>query len=84
MMSDNPKYMLVVDATAAQVEKILGLRGINTPCGALVPQPGDWFDIAKAMAIINRAIKPIDPNRCICGPYAVIHRAGCPASHLIT
>lgn len=30
------KYMLVTDATAAAVEEKTGLRGIDTPLGALV------------------------------------------------
>lgn len=66
-------YWLIKDSTAAEVERLTGLQGRNTPLGVLVeePKPINW----AAMAEIKRALHP---TRCTCGSYAILHRPSCP------
>lgn len=69
-----PKYFLVTDSTAEEVERRTGLRGRDTPMGVFVPAPPPG--IAAALERMERALHP---NRCTCGAWAVVHRAECPA-----
>jgi hypothetical protein len=74
-------HYLVTDATAEEVEHRTGMRGHDTPYGVLVekrPRPGD---IADAMARIDRAL---NPTRCTCGMFAIMHWPNCPMAKAIT
>jgi hypothetical protein len=75
-----PKYMLVVDATAGQVERAIGVRAIDTPFGALAPQPRP-FNTQRELVEIERAL---NPSRCTCGKWSVIHSPNCPMALVTT
>lgn len=74
------KYLLVTDATAAEVEAQTGMRGHDTPIGALV-EDRKPVNIHESMAIIDRALYP---TQCTCDMHAIIHRPNCPAWAWIT
>lgn len=73
-------YYLITGASEAQVEKELGLRGRMTPLGVLVEKPKE-FDLPKAMAKIEKAL---NPNRCTCGTWSVLHQPNCPTWGVMT
>lgn len=66
------RYLLVTDATAGQVERAVGLRGLDTPHGALVEEP-QRLDVGAMVAAFERARS--GPRRCFC---AVVHMPPCP------
>lgn len=68
------QYYLVTDAASAEVERLTGLPGHDTPFGTLVQKPTP-FDMHAAMALVNKAI---NPNPCTCGSWAIIHQPNCP------
>lgn len=75
------KYVLVPDGEAGQIEKLTGLKGHNTPLGALV----EWRDpvveairIGIQMDAIDRALKP----RCCYGTF--LHAPNCPTWGVMT
>lgn len=67
-------YLLVTDATAAQVEAKTGFPAHDTPLGALLENPKP-FNLDAAMRELDRALHP---RRCVCGTYRVMHRPDCP------
>ena len=68
------KYMLITDATAAEVESKTGLQGHDTPRGVLLKAPKP-FRLDVAMEQLDRALHP---RHCNCGTYAIIHQTNCP------
>lgn len=75
-------YWLVTDSTAAEVERLTGLEGCNTPLGVLVEKPKP-FNLAAARDKVDRALHPNRP-RCTCGTYAIIHGPRCPFALALT
>jgi hypothetical protein len=73
-------YLIITDATAAEVEATLDLRGHDTPLGVLVEKP-EPFDMNAAMTVIDRTM---NPTRCTCGRGAVIHSPNCPIAYAVT
>ncbi len=74
------QYLLVTDATAAEVEEKTGLSGRNTPFGVFVEyrDPAEemkkfWSDLAE----INRAFNPPKPQGCPHCHGVIMHRADC-------
>lgn len=75
------KYWLVKDATPGQVETVTGLRGALTPQGTIVEAPPDMGAVYEQVAAFERML---NPNRCTCGAWAIMHRPGCPTGGGIT
>lgn len=75
-MPKPPTHYLVQGTSAAEVEQLTGLRGVDTPLGVLVERPKP-FRIEDAMAEVNRAI---NPTPCKCGRFALLHQPNCPLS----
>ena len=72
-------FYLVTDAMAEQVEAATGMRGRDTPLGALIEAPPSVADLRELAASIDRMMHP---NRCTCGAFAIVHRPGCPAEQM--
>lgn len=72
-----PKYLLVTEVGAHARLKAAGIDSTPTALGALVDAPPDFAAINRALEEINSRL---NPQRCTCGPRAVLHRAGCPAA----
>lgn len=77
-----PKYLLVTDATAAQVYSRTGLEGRDTLLGTLVENPTHALaDFNRGFAELNAILHPRDP-RCRCYTGAVINL--CPIHSTVT
>lgn len=72
-----PKYLLVTEVGAHARLRAAGIESTATAFGALVEPPPDFAAIERTMGEINRHL---NPNRCTCGPWAILHRVGCPAA----
>lgn len=74
-----PRYYLVTDACADEVERKIGVRGRDTPLGTLIeaPAPFPWAELE----LVRRAL---DPSRCTCGRYAILHSPNCPMWMVMT
>lgn len=66
--------------SAAEIERRTGMRAIDTPLGVMLEKPKP-LDMRGALAEIDRALHP---TRCICGPFAIIHRSNCPEWACVT
>ena len=71
-----PKYLLVTEVGAHARLKAAGIESVPTALGALVEAPPDFAAIERDLETLRRHL---DPNRCTCGPSAIMHRFGCPA-----
>lgn len=72
------KYYLVPDGEAGEIERLTGLRGRNTPFGALVEQPDERSKerLGIALAAINRAFNPPSRGCPECGGI-IMHTSKC-------
>lgn len=75
------KYLWVTDAMPAEVESKTGLRGVPTPDGGTLVEKPKPFNIDAEMAKLDRIL---NPSRCTCGAWAIIHRPNCPAAGGVT
>jgi hypothetical protein len=73
MTKPAPKYFLVTDATAEEVERQTGLIGRPTPYGVLVAASPDMTLVYEALAELRGRLEPM---HCTC--MGVIHLPGCP------
>ena len=64
------KHYLVTGTSAVEVERLTGLRGMDTPLGVLVEEPPP-FDFNAELAKWQRALNP----RCCNG--VVLHEPHC-------
>lgn len=73
-------HYLITDSHAEEVEAKTGLRGHNTPLGVLIEKPKEtqW---RPELAEIKRAL---NPNRCTCGAWSILHRPCCPVGDVGT
>lgn len=73
-------YWLVSGTSAQEIERLTGLRGQNTDQGVLIERP-KTFHLDAALRSFDAAL---NPNRCTCGTFSVLHRPGCPAAFFVT
>lgn len=71
-----PKYLLVEEVGAHARLKAAGIESTPTMFGALVEAPPDFAAIDRELEKLRRHL---DPSRCTCPRYAIMHRFGCPA-----
>lgn len=71
-----PKYILVTDASAAEVTAATGLVARSHPLGVVIENPEpDWESINLQMTALRKTLEPKPRNSCNC---MGIHRWGCP------
>lgn len=73
-------HYLITQTSAAELERKTGIRGADTPFGVLAEKQKP-FDMYGALAIVERAL---NPTRCTCGKFAILHSPSCPCAAWIT
>jgi hypothetical protein len=79
------RYLLITDSHAEEVERLIGIRGRDTPFGVLAEDPGRPVSVDAAVRAWDdwRSAQARKASGCICGVYAVMHHPRCPAGNAI-